>query len=164
MAVILLGAALLGALFLVLLGFPGLWLMVGAALTYNWIATPVFGATTLILVAVLALVAEALEFTLSARYTRRYGGSPRAGWGALVGGFLGAIAGIPIPIVGSVIGALGGAFVGALALEYTRTGATHGSATRAAWGALLGRVVAAGAKTGIGCAIIAILLAIAIRG
>ncbi len=118
---------------------------------------------TLVTVAALAVVAEVLEFTLSARYTRRYGGSPRAGWGAIVGGFLGAMAGIPVPIIGSVIGALGGAFIGALVLEYTRAEATRGSATRVAWGALIGRVVAAGAKIGIGCGIAAILLAVAAR-
>jgi uncharacterized protein YqgC (DUF456 family) len=86
-----------------------------------------------------------------------------AGWGAIVGGFLGAMAGIPVPVIGSIIGALGGAFVGALLLEYTRAEATRGSATRVAWGALVGRMVAAGTKTGIGCGIVAILLAMAIR-
>lgn len=160
MAVILLVASLVACLFLVLLGFPGLWLMVGTALLYNWIAGTTFGTATLLTVGALALVAEILEFTLSARYTRRYGGSPRAGWGAIVGGFLGAMAGIPIPILGSVIGALAGAFIGALVLEYTRAEATRGSATRVAWGALIARVAAAGAKTGIGCAIAAILLVV----
>lgn len=162
MAAILLGASLVACLFLVLLGFPGLWLMLGAALVYNWLAGATFGTATLVTVGVLALLAEILEFTLSARYTRRYGGSPRAGWGAIIGGFLGAMAGIPIPIIGSVIGALAGAFIGALVLEYTRAEATRGSATRVAWGALVGRVAAAGAKTGIGCAISAILLVVAI--
>jgi uncharacterized protein YqgC (DUF456 family) len=63
-----------------------------------------------------------------------------------------------------VIGAFVGAFAGALILEITRAEATRGSATRVAWGALIGRVVAAGAKTGIGCAIAAILVATALRG
>lgn len=164
MAVLLLAGALLLALFLVLLGLPGLWLMIGVALAYNWLAAPVFGMGSLVLVGALALVAEVLEFTLSARYTRRYGGSPRAGWGAILGGFVGAFVGIPIPVIGSVIGAFLGAFVGALLLEITRAEATRGSATRVAWGALIGRVVAAAAKTGIGCAIAVILVLIALRG
>lgn len=164
MAVLLLAVALLLSLFLVLLGLPGLWLMIGVALLYNWLVAPVFGLASLILVGVLALVAEVLEFTLSARYTKRYGGSPRAGWGAILGGFVGAFVGLPIPVVGSVIGAFVGAFVGALLLEISRAEATRGSATRVAWGALIGRVVAAGAKTGIGCAIAAILIVTAMRG
>jgi len=164
MAVLLLAVALLLALFLVLLGLPGLWLMIGVALVYNWLAAPVFGLGSLIVVGVLALVAEVLEFTLSARYTRQYGGSPRAGWGAILGGLVGAVVGIPVPVVGSVIGAFVGAFAGALLLEITRAEATRGSATRVAWGALIGRVVAAGAKTGIGCAIAAILIVTALRG
>jgi len=53
-------------------------------------------------------------------------------------------------VIGSVIGAFAGAFIGALVLELTRTESTRGSATRVAWGALIGRVAAAGAKTGWG--------------
>ena len=164
MGVLLFAVVLTASLFLVVLGLPGLWLMVGAALVYHWLAAPAIGVATLLLVAVIALIAEVLEFTLAARYTKKYGGSPRAGWGAIVGGFVGAMIGIPIPVVGSVVGAFAGAFVGALALEMTRRDATRASATRVAWGALIGRVAAAGAKTGFGCAIMAILLVAAIRG
>lgn len=164
MAVVLLVVALLLSLALVPVGLPGLWLMLGVALLYEWLAAPVFGVTILIVVAALAVVAEVLEFTLSARYTKKYGGSPRAGWGAILGGFAGAIVGLPIPVIGSVIGAFVGAFAGALAFEFSRAEATRGSATRVAWGALIGRVVATAAKTGIGCAIVAILTLVALRG
>jgi len=98
---------------------------------------------------VLAVIAEVMDFTLSASYARKYGGSRRAGWGAIVGGFVGAFAGIPIPIVGSVIGAFLGAFVGAFVFEWSRGTNTTGSA-RVAWGAFIGRVVAAAMKVGIG--------------
>jgi uncharacterized protein YqgC (DUF456 family) len=108
-------------------------------------------------VTVLAVIAEVLEFTLAAGYTRKYGGSRRAGWGAILGGIVGAIVGVPVPIVGSVIGAFVGSFVGALVLEYSRA-RDHRVSTRVAWGALLGRVAAAAAKTGIGVAMAAWLL------
>jgi uncharacterized protein YqgC (DUF456 family) len=65
--------------------------------------------------------------------------------------------GVPVPVIGSVIGAFAGAFIGALVLEYTRPQATKDSATRVATGALIGRVVAAAAKTGLGCAVAAVL-------
>jgi uncharacterized protein YqgC (DUF456 family) len=59
--------------------------------------------------------------------------------------------------VGSVIGAFAGAFIGALALEYMGNRDAN-AATRVAWGALIGRVVAAALKVGVGVAIGAWLL------
>lgn len=156
MEVLLLAAVLLISLLLIPIGLPGTWLMVAAAMGYDAlmsgsIGAPIgwvsIGATT-----ALALIAEVLEFSVSARYTRRYGGSRRAGWGAILGGIAGAFVGVPVPIVGSVIGAFAGAFVGALVLEYSRA-RDHAVATRVAWGALLGRVVAAAMKVGLGVVI-----------
>lgn len=164
MALLVFALALLGALFLVPLGLPGLWLMIAAAFGYNWlVAAGSIGWVAIGSALALAAVAEVLEFTLSATYTKRYGGSRRAGWGAIVGGILGALVGVPVPILGSVIGAFAGAFIGALVLEYTRTDATRESATRVATGALIGRAAAAATKTGLGCAIGAILFIAAWR-
>ena len=50
---------------------------------------------------------------------------------------------------GSIVGAFAVALLGAFVFEYT-SGTGHGTATRVAWGALIGRVVAAALKTGIG--------------
>lgn len=72
--------------------------------------------------------------------------------------------GLPIPVIGSVIGAFAGAFVGALVFELTAAGATRARATRVAWGAMVGRVAAAVAKTGVGCAMAALILASALSG
>lgn len=158
MTVLLLAAVLAIALFLIPLGLPGTWIMVASAMGYDALVSgsldrPI-GWVTIGGTAALALVAEVLEFSLSARYTRRYGGSRRAGWGAIIGGMVGAFMGVPVPIIGSVIGAFAGAFVGALVLEYTRE-RNHVSATRVAWGALIGRVVAAAMKVGVGVVIAA---------
>ena len=71
---------------------------------------------------VLALIGELLEFSLTAKYTRKYGGSRRASWGAIIGGMIGAFIGVPVPIVGPVLGAFAGAFVGAFVGEYSRGG------------------------------------------
>lgn len=159
MTLILLAIALVASLFLVPLGLPGLWLMLLIAIGYDYLVpAATIGWTIIGLGFGVAVVAEVLEFTLSARYTKKYGGSRRAGWGAIIGGIAGAIVGVPVPIIGSVIGAFAGAFVGALAMEYSRAEATRGSATRVAWGALLGRVAAAVAKTGLGCALAVVLL------
>jgi uncharacterized protein YqgC (DUF456 family) len=135
---------------LIVLGLPGLWIMVATAVTYNLIVPgdPI-GWFTLVAVGVLALVAELLEFSLAGRYARKYGGSRRAGWGAIIGGIVGAIVGVPVPIIGPVIGAFVGSFLGALVAELT-AGSSAGDATRVAKGALIGRVVSTVLKVGIG--------------
>jgi hypothetical protein len=150
MPLLILAAVIVLSLILIVLGLPGLWIMVATAVVYNMIVPgdPI-GWVSLIAVAVLALVAELLEFTMTGRYARKYGGSRRAGWGAIIGGMIGAFVGVPVPIVGPVIGAFVGSFLGALIAELTG-GASAGDATRVAQGALIGRVVSTMLKIGIG--------------
>ena len=109
------------------------------------------GLGTVITVGALMVFAEGLEWVLAGRFARKYGGSKRAGWGAVIGGMVGAFLGVPIPIVGSIIGAFVGAFIGAFVFEWTG-GAETKAAGRVAWGAFLGRVIAAFMKVGIGLA------------
>lgn len=159
MELLLLALVFAGCLFLIPLGLPGLWLMLAAAFVYDILlgAPDRIGIWNIAGATVLATLAEVAEFSLAGKYARKYGGSKRAGWGAILGGIVGAFVGVPLPIVGSVIGAFAGAFLGALAFEYT--GTRHaGTATRVAWGALVGRVVAAALKVGVGVAIGAWLL------
>jgi hypothetical protein len=162
-AVILLAVALLGALLMLPLGLPGTWTMVAAGLVYR-LAIPAGGIrfATVAEVAALAVVAELLELSVTARYARRYGGSRRAAWGAVIGGFVGVIVGVPVPIIGPVIAGLLGTFLGALIGEL-ESGAPHLTAARAAIGALLGRVAASTMKVAIGVAIAAWLVVAAIR-
>jgi uncharacterized protein YqgC (DUF456 family) len=148
-AVLLVLAVLLG-LVMIPFGLPGTLVIFAAALGYYFLVPGgAIGLTTVIGVGVLMAVAEALEWILAGRFARKYGGSKRAGWGAIIGGIVGAFVGVPIPIVGSVIGAFAGAFVGAFVFEWSAT-KSHGVATRVAWGALIGRVVAAAVKVAIG--------------
>ncbi|HST07829.1 MAG TPA: DUF456 domain-containing protein [Gemmatimonadaceae bacterium] len=150
MPLLILACVILLSLVLIVLGLPGLWIMVASAVTYNLVVPgdPI-GWVTLVIVGVLALVAELLEFSLTGKYARKYGGSRRAGWGAILGGIVGAMVGIPVPIIGSVIGAFIGSFLGALIAELTG-GSSAGDATRVAKGALIGRVVSTALKIGIG--------------
>jgi uncharacterized protein YqgC (DUF456 family) len=157
-AFVLLAVACAVGLVLVPLGLPGLWLMLAAGLTHRMVAPGSrIDWTVLAAVTALAIVAEYLEFALAARYTRKYGGSKRAGWGALLGGFVGAIVGVPVPIIGSIIGAFAGSFVGALVAEYS-VSRNVGVAQRAAFGSLVGRVAATTVKTATGLAIGTVLL------
>ncbi len=162
---LLLGVALAGGLVLIPVGLPGLWVMLGAALLH-WVLVPMggIGLWTMAAAGALVVVAEVLEFTISARYTRKYGGSRRASWGAVVGGLVGAVVGIPVPVVGSLVGALAGAFLGALVAELTVTRGERGAPVRVATGALVGRVVAAAAKVGIGVVVAVLVMAAAAVG
>jgi len=155
MALVLLTAVLVLSLILIALGLPGLWVMIATAVVYNIVVggTPI-GWFTLICVGILAAIAEVIEWTMSGKFARKYGGSRRAAWGAVIGGTLGAILGFPLPIVGPLIGAFVGSFVGALVGEVS-SGGTRREATKVAWGALVGRVAATAMKMAIGCAIAA---------
>ena len=123
MSVLLLAAGLVLALLLVPLGLPGLWAMLGVALLYDVVsATPAIGAWTLVGAALLAGVAEVIEFLLGGSFARRYGGSRRAGWGAILGGLAGAVIGVPVPVLGPMLGGFVGAFLGALAAIAVKVG------------------------------------------
>jgi uncharacterized protein YqgC (DUF456 family) len=153
MALVLLVGALLLSLILIALGLPGLWVMIASAVIYNiLVGTEPIGWFTLVGVGILAAIAEIIEWTLSGKFARKYGGSRRAAWGAIIGGTLGAILGFPLPIIGPLIGAFAGSFIGALVGEVS-AGGTHRDATRVAWGALVGRVAATAIKMAIGAAI-----------
>ncbi len=159
MTILALGLVLLACLVLVPLGLPGTWLMLGTAIVYDILvpANPI-GWWSISIATAFAVIGEVFEFTVSVRYTAKYGGSRRAGWGAILGGLVGAVVGVPIPVLGSIIGAFVGSFAGALIAEYTRREATGGSATRVATGALIGRVVATALKLALAVAMVAVLI------
>jgi uncharacterized protein YqgC (DUF456 family) len=163
-AVLLLVAAGLVGLVLIPLGLPGLWLILLGIIGYGWLTDfRTLSVWFLGLAIVLAFLGEVLESWIGFRFARRYGGSSRAGWGALVGGLIGAIVGVPVPIVGSVVGGFAGAFVGAALFEYTRA-RQSGVAAKAGWGAVLGRAAAAAIKMAIGVVLVVSSLWMALRG
>ncbi|HYL21852.1 MAG TPA: DUF456 domain-containing protein [Gemmatimonadales bacterium] len=140
-------------LVLVPLGLPGLWVMVLGVLGYGWLTDfRSVGIGMMGLVVGLALLGEVAEWWLGFRFASRYGGSPRAGWGALVGGLVGAAVGVPVPVLGSVVGAFVGSFAGAALFEYSRDWRAR-VAVRAGWGAVLGKAAAAATKVALGFAI-----------
>jgi uncharacterized protein YqgC (DUF456 family) len=150
-------------LLLIPLGLPGLWVIVLGIVGYGWLTDfQTMSATFLVVMIGLAILAEAFEAWIGFRYAQRYGGSSRAGWGALVGGLVGAIVGVPVPIIGSVIGGFVGAFVGAALFEYTNA-RRSGVAARAGWGAVLGRAVAAAGKMAVGIVMVVGTMFLALR-
>jgi len=151
-------------LLLVPLGLPGLWVMALGIIGYGWLTGfQSVGVATIAIVVGLAFLAELVEWWLGFGLARRYGGSHRAGWGALIGGLVGAAVGVPVPLIGSVIAGFVGSFAGATLLEYT-TSRKAASAVRAGWGALVGRAAAAAAKIAVGVVIAVIGVFAVLRG
>jgi uncharacterized protein YqgC (DUF456 family) len=149
-SVLILTAVLALSLIMIPFGMPGTLVMFAAALCYKLLVpNGGIGWASVVVVGILMVIAEGLEWILASRFTKKYGGSRRAGWGAIIGGMVGAFVGVPIFIVGSIIGAFVGAFVGAFLFEMSR-GSGGGVSTRVAWGASIGRVTAAAIKIAIG--------------
>src|SRR5437667_10439396 len=104
---LLLGVCIILGLLLVPLGLPGLWVMVAGVVGYGWLTDfRSVGVATIAVVLGLAFLGEIVEWWLGFRLARTFGGSRRSAWGALVGGPVGPLMGLPVRIAGSVTGAV----------------------------------------------------------
>lgn len=144
---------MVGALFLVPLGLPGVWIMLlvlfGVALAGE-VAWSTWG-----ILAVLTALAELLELVVLARVGRRYGGTGRAFWGAVAGGFAGAMAGLPVPVAGALLGGVTGTFLGAAAVTLWERRSLE-EASRVGWGMTVARAIAVAVKTAVGIAVLVV--------
>ena len=156
---------------LTLFGLPGNWLILVAAIGFDFlIESPSRMEITMPLIVglgVLAVVGELIEFLAGSLGVAKKGGSRLSAIlafiGSAIGGIAGAVVGIPIPIVGSVIGVILfasiGALVGALIGEDIQGRdfrESFGVGMAAFWGRLLGSV----AKTMVG----GVMAAVAVVG
>lgn len=154
---------------LTLLGMPGNWIIILAAVGYLFVVpaeSPVaIGWTTVIVLLVLAVLGELLEFLAGALGVTKAGGSRRGAAlaliGSLVGGVVGLFVGVPIPIVGPLFGAVllaaAGAFAGAIMGEHWKGRDLDESlkiGQAAFWGRLLGTV----AKTAVGAIMVGVVI------
>jgi len=98
------------------------------------------GWGTLTLLAVIAAAISAVDFAAGSLGASRFGASPRAAWGALVG----ALVGIALGPAGILVGPFLGAVVGELSARRTLS-----EAGRAGVGATVGLIVGAAAKLGL---------------
>ncbi|MCG6915990.1 MAG: DUF456 domain-containing protein [Deltaproteobacteria bacterium] len=127
----------------VVLGLPGTWLILITSALYSWLTGfAVITYQMLLILFVLAVAAEVLEFWSGLWGARRYGGSKKAMLGTLIGGLIGAIALSPMIFgFGTIVGAFFGAFVGGFVVTYLEQ-RKMSQAVRVGWGGLLGRVFA----------------------
>ena len=108
-----------------LIGIPGNWMIVAISLLWIIIGPSDYRFSWIVLVVlvILALIVEAIEFGASVVGTKKLGGSGRGAAlsvvGSIVGGIVGAFFGIPVPIplvgmlIGSLLFAAMGAWIGA---------------------------------------------------
>ena len=138
---------MLAGLFIIPFGLPGLWLMIGVV---------AFGAFagkiawwTLVLLVILGIVAEVLEFFAVKKMSDRHGGSRLAFVGAILGGFAGALIGAPVFLVGPVIAGVIGTFAGAALVTAWEQRSLGPAARRVGMGAALGRAAAVAIKVAV---------------
>lgn len=133
------------------LGIPGIWILVAAALiialaSHFTIITWPF----LILCVALAIVSEIVESFLGVAVVAKKGGGKLGIVGTFIGALLGAILGVPVvPPLGSIFFGFVGAFAGAVAGEYISY-RNIDSAVRIGFWAFLGRGMAIAVKFGLG--------------
>ena len=142
-------------------GLPGNWLIVIAAELWVCLGTSdyVFSWFLVLLLLVLALIGEGIEFAASVLGTKKMGGSSRGATlsvvGAIIGGILGAVMGVPIPIpivgilIGSILFASGGAMIGAMIGEQSQ-GKTLKESAKIGGAAFIGRLLGTVGKITVG--------------
>lgn len=147
---------LLNGVWLALVPFalPGNWLIVITTVLFAfWRADDkVFSLYTLIIIAVLALLGELVEFFGGMGGARKAGAGLRGSLGAIIGAITGALIGtflIPVPLLGTLLGSCAGAAIGACIFELSGTRKLQDS-FRLSLSAGLGQFLGATAKLIIG--------------
>lgn len=152
-------ALMLTGLFAVIIGLPGLWIMVAAAIGYGAITGwQYIGVWTIVTVVGIGIIAEVVETVAGGAGAKKEGASKRGILGAIVGGILGGLFLtflIPIPIVGSIIGMCLGSLLGAMIMELM-VGKELEHSFRIGVGAFKGRLLGTLSKLAFGCIILAI--------
>ena len=148
---------LLISLFALFFGLPGNFLILAATALYGFLTD--FQEITgqmLLLLTILTLAGEAIEYVLGIAGAKRFGSSNKGIVFSLIGGFVGALLGAPLLFgLGAVFGALIGAFLGAVLVELITLGpAQWRKAVKSGWGNFLGRVGGMISKMAIGIGMI----------
>jgi uncharacterized protein len=161
--VALFGGCLVGLASLVI-GLPGTLIILAVALGYAWMTGfASVGWGTIGWLALLAAVAEGLEFAASAVATAGAHPSRRATVAAIAGAIVGGLVGTPFLLgLGALLGAIAGAFVGAW-LAVVSEGAGSGAAWRAGLAAMKGRLLGFVLKAAVAVVMIALVMLAAVH-
>lgn len=149
-------AAMLGSVGMISMGLPGNLLLFFSVLFYAaWSGFLYLSYESLIIVLVIILLAESIEFLAGLLGAKKEKASKRAMVGAVFGGFCGALIGSGIvPLVGSIIGLVCGGFLGSYLAEYSKAKDSD-KAGRVAVGVAVGQMT--GVLTKLVLALVAIV-------
>jgi len=121
-------------------GLPGTWVILMASAVYGW-ATEFqkIGIPLLILLAVMATLAEVFEYLMGLEGAKRFGASKKGAFVSILGGIIGAVVMAPVLFgIGALIGLFVGAFLGAFIYELFANRDLSQS-LKSGFGAFLGR-------------------------
>ena len=154
----------LAGLVTLIFGLPGNFIILGVSILFGWYGG--FQEITvkiIIILIILALMGELIEFLFGILGSKKYESSNRAIIGSIIFGIIGAIVGAPFIFgIGAVVGAFAGAFAGAIVVELSQ-GKKMDEALKSGWGAFLGRVAGTISKGAVGIAMIAITVVAALN-
>ena len=151
----------IACLFLVVVGLPGGWILLGLAGVVEYTDdlylpaenTQTFDWWVLIACGVLLIIGEVIEFIAGVAGAKKGGASRRGMIGSIIGGILGAFIFTPIfffvPLFGTLLGAILGTFVGAIVGEMSGQDTSMKGSMKPALGATIGRVIGTVSKVGI---------------
>ncbi len=145
--------------FATLLGLPGTIVILLDALVYALVTGfERIGFGILLALVAISALAESLEFVFGVTWARRYGTSKRAIAASVIGGIVGAVLLTPVLLgLGALIGSFLGALAGAFTVEILSRQELK-PAARAGIGALMGRLAGLFAKGLCGLAMVIITL------
>jgi uncharacterized protein YqgC (DUF456 family) len=146
-------------LFSIIFGLPGTVIIFIDVLLYAIITGfTKIGFKILIILVILMIIAEALEFLLGIAGAARFGASKKGAWASVIGSMIGAVIMTPIGMgLGTIVGVFIGGFIGTLMIELIRQQKMK-PAWRAGFGAMLGRIAGIIAKGTLSIAMIVITL------
>lgn len=133
------------------LSLPGNWCILALLGLWKWLHPDApMGWMFFSLLTCLALVGEGLEYLTLFWSGKRSGGTKKGNFGAMLGAFVGAIVGAPFFLgAGAIPGSFAGAYLGSLGMELLG-GMSFDLASKAAVGAMWGKVFGLIVKMGLG--------------
>lgn len=147
---------MIASLFLLMLGLPGNWLILGLTLAWSLLGGEPFGWAFFAPLLALAVLGEAAEFAAGHFGGKRFGGTGKGSLGGIIGAFVLGLACAPLLFgLGALLGALAGGYLGSFIFEKAH-GMKTSKALRAAFGTMLGRFGGFLAKLGVGIALVAL--------
>ncbi|MFC1577102.1 DUF456 family protein [Candidatus Omnitrophota bacterium] len=136
--------------------FGTLIILIGSGLYAVMTGFSIIGLKALVVICILYLAGEVLEYALVIMGAKKFGASNAAVAGALIGGILGAVTGAAFLGIGLIAGTFLGIFLGAFLVEYL----IHGDllrSLRAGTGGILGRIGSVIAKVVIAVIMLSIM-------